>query len=148
MHVTSVDERDNNWEDWGPRFRVYLHGSSATSTVGWTDTYDVTDANVLQVIDWAQQQAGDELTYAVALVYEDVENERMNPGCARGLVWLLGMDGNIDVEDDPDLHAVAQRMLARRHEPVAVPAADSTPDDVPQPYATGFRSGNRGTHID
>jgi hypothetical protein len=32
------------------------------------DTYDITGADVLQVIDWAQRQAGDSLTYAIALV--------------------------------------------------------------------------------
>jgi hypothetical protein len=51
MQATQVDERDSGWEDPHPRFRVYLHGSSETSTAGWTDTYDITGADVLQVID-------------------------------------------------------------------------------------------------
>jgi hypothetical protein len=55
MQVLQVDERDSGWEDPDPRFRVYLHGSGATSTGGWTDTYDITGADVLQVIDWAHQ---------------------------------------------------------------------------------------------
>jgi hypothetical protein len=46
MQVIQVDERDSGWEDPDPRFRVYLHGSSATSTAGWTDTYDITVADV------------------------------------------------------------------------------------------------------
>jgi hypothetical protein len=50
--LTGVDERDSGWEDDHPRFRVYLHGSGETSTWGWTDTYDITGADVLQVIDW------------------------------------------------------------------------------------------------
>lgn len=98
MQVVQVDERDSGWEDRGPRFRVYLHGSSATSTGGWTGTCDITGADVLQVIDWAQRQAGDQLTYAVALVRDDKERERINPGSGRGLVWLVGMDGNDSTE--------------------------------------------------
>ncbi len=93
IQIMQVDERDNNWEDSGPRFRVYLHGSGAT-TQDRTDTYDITGADVLQVIDWAQCQAGDSLTYAVALVCDDKAHEQLNPGCARGLVWLFGLDGN------------------------------------------------------
>lgn len=59
IHVVEVDESDSRWECAQPRFRVYLHGSGRESTLGWTDTYDVTGADVLQVIDWAQRQAGD-----------------------------------------------------------------------------------------
>jgi hypothetical protein len=91
MQVTRVDERDGGWEDPHPRFRVYLHGSGETTTGGWTDTYDITGADVLQVIDWAQRQAGDRLTYAVALVRDDPDEKRRNPGYGRGLVWLVGM---------------------------------------------------------
>ena len=93
IQIMQVDERDNNWEDSGPRFRAHLHGSGAT-TQDRTDTYDITGADVLQVIDWAQCQAGDSLTYAVALVCDDKAHEQLNPGCARGLVWLVGLDGN------------------------------------------------------
>lgn len=50
VQIVQVDERDNNWESTGPRFRVYLHGSGQT-THGWADTYDITGADVLQVID-------------------------------------------------------------------------------------------------
>jgi hypothetical protein len=59
MQVIQVDERDSGWEDPDPRFRVCLHGSRATSTGRWTDTYDITGADVLQVIDWAQRGSTD-----------------------------------------------------------------------------------------
>src|SRR4051812_5846008 len=100
IEIQAVDERDSSWEvtlpgpGGGPRFRVYLHGSGIDTTQGATWTYDVTGADVLQVIDWAQRQAGDRLTYAVALVYDDAERERLESGYGRGLVWLVGMDGN------------------------------------------------------
>lgn len=68
IQIRHVPEWDSSWEDDHPRFRVYLHGSGASATHGWTDTYDITGADVLQAIDWAQRQAGERLTYAVALV--------------------------------------------------------------------------------
>jgi hypothetical protein len=61
---------------------------------------------VLQVIDWAQRQAGGELTFAVALVRDDREEERLNPEDGRGLVWLMGMDGNDSIDEDPEGLAV------------------------------------------
>ena len=135
VQIVRVDERDNNWEDSGPRFRVYLHGSGET-THGWTDTYDITGADVLQVIDWAQRQAGGSLTYAVALVYDDEARGQLNPGCARGLVWLVGMDGNTDAWDARDAE-VLNRMLTRRRDAIGVPTADRMPAGVPDPYNDG-----------
>jgi hypothetical protein len=140
--IVQVDERNSGWEDPRPRFRVYLHGSGPTSTHGWTDTYDVTGADVAQVIDWAQRQAGDALTYAVALVYDDETREHWNPGFGRGLVWLVGMDGNDDpidfLEEDRQ-----RRMLSRRVEPLTIPPADRIPPGVMDPYNDGTRKGRK-----
>lgn len=133
VQIVQVDERDNNWENYHPRFRVYLHGSGETTTHGWTDTYDITGADVLQVIDWAQRQAGESLTYAVALVYDDRASEQLNPGRGRGLIWLVGIDGNTNAIDPGETQAM-QRMVARRRQPVRVPAADRMPRGVPNPY--------------
>jgi hypothetical protein len=138
MRLTQVDERDSSWEDDSPRFRVYLHGSGQASTSSWTDTYDITGADVLQVIDWAQRQAGDRLTYAVALVRDDLDQERLNPGHARGLVWLVGRDGNDNTESDPQGRLVQQRMLARRQTPVGIPETDRAPRGVASPYTDGI----------
>jgi hypothetical protein len=130
MRVAQVDERDSSWEDPDPCFRVYLHGSGPDKTGGFTDTYDITGADVLQVIDWAQRQAGDVLTYAVALV----RDERRLDDPKRGLVWLVGMDGNDGVLPTEDRQT---RMLARRRDPVGVPASDKVPAGVPDPYNDG-----------
>lgn len=135
MQVRQVDERDSGWEDSAPRFRVYLHGSSEESTHGWTDTYDIIGADVLQAIDWAQRQAGDRLTYAMALVRDDAERERVNPGFGRGLVWLVGIDGNDTSDDDSAERDVQQRMLRRRQTPVRIPEADRAPRTVLNPYS-------------
>jgi hypothetical protein len=136
IQIVQVDEHDNNWENNHPRFRVYLHGSGQSTTHGWTDTYDITGADVLQVIDWAQRQAGDSLTYAVALVYDDQAREQLNPGCARGLVWLVGIDGNTSAFDTEETQAL-QRMVMRRREPVGVSSADRMPPGLPDPYNDG-----------
>jgi hypothetical protein len=139
VQIVQVDERDSSWESPGPRFRVYLHGSGEVSTHGWTATYDITGADVLQVIDWAQRQAGESLTYAVALVRDDQAHEEANPGHGRGLIWLLGMDGNDNPLDDADAD-IQRRMLARRAEPVGVPRADRIPAGLPDPYNDGTKS--------
>lgn len=131
VRIEQVDERDNNWENHDPRFRVYLHGSSESSTEGWTDTYDIVGADLLQVVDWAQRQAADSLTYAVALVVDVDDEERRNPGHGRGLVWLVGMDGNDLPTTDPDEMDVQQRMLARRRDPVRWPSQASPPNGRP-----------------
>ena len=132
VQIASVDERDSGWELSTPRFRVYLHGSGDSSTYGWTDTYDVTGADVVQVIDWAQRQAGDLLTFAVALVCDD----RVD---GRGLVWLVGMDGNDQPVDHREVDS-QRRMLARRQDPIILPPADKMPPDAPDPYNDGTRT--------
>ena len=134
-----MDERDNSWEFHDPRFRVYLHGSGESSTHGWTDTYDITGADVLQVIDWAQKQAGDSLTYAVALVWDDPGQENLNPGRGRGLIWLIGEDGNTSAFGEREADAL-RRMLVRRVGPVHIPGADRMPSGVPDPYNDGTES--------
>jgi hypothetical protein len=130
VSIVAVDERDSGWEDHRPRFRVYLHGSGESSTGGWTATYDVTGADVLQVIDWVQAQAADVRTYAVALVYDDGAKEGTSPEYGRGLVWLVGMDGNDHEPEDAAVVGTQERMLKRRSAPVGIPVADRMPPDV------------------
>ena len=137
VNVVLVDERDSGWEDPRPRFRVYLHGSGADTTSGWTATHDITGADVVQVIDWAQRQAGSSRTYAVALVVDDEAREQARPGDGRGLVWLIGTDGNDHDPEDPCLVETQQRMLRRRDMPINVPVADRMPADVP-PVSPGI----------
>lgn len=131
IRIVAVDERDSGWEDDRPRFRVYLHTSGETSTLGSTATYDVMGADVLQVIDWAQRQAGEDQVYAVALVRD--EPRRDPSGTGRGLVWLVGRDGNDDARRDVRLADAQERMLQRRRAPVVVPAVDAMPPGVVTP---------------
>jgi hypothetical protein len=130
IEVVQLDERDSSWERPNPRFRVYLHGSGASTTQGWTATYDIIGADVLQVIDWAQRQAGTSLTYAVALVVDDKSRVESHPGHVRGLVWLVGMDGN-DGPVNAREKETQERMLGRRRKPVGVPQPDRMPRSAP-----------------
>ena len=73
--------------------RTTALGSASTCSTAATDgngfatsTYDVTGAEALEVISWAEEQAGDDGLYAVALVGDR--------GGRKGLVWLQGIDAN------------------------------------------------------
>ncbi|WP_439936295.1 hypothetical protein ACS3YM_10005 [Nocardia sp. N13] len=117
IHAELVDERDSCWEDDSPRFRVYLHSHPGPGSA--TSTYDLTGADALQAIDWAQSHVSAGGTYAVALVWE-----RPGPdGPQRGLVWLVGIDGNTDPATDSERNAL-RRMAERATTPVVVPPAD------------------------
>ena len=127
--IVAVDERDSSWERNKPRFRVHLQEASGSSVGGRTATYDIVGADVAQVIDWAQRQAGASLVYSVALVCDDEPDGSPSPKQGRGLVWLLGTDGSRS-ELDPVDSQIQARMLARRQEPIIVPPADRMPPDV------------------
>ena len=142
VQIVPVDERDSRWEINAPRFRVYLHGSGETTTYGWTATYDITGADVLQVIDWAQRQAGDSLTYAVALVYDDEARRQTNAEDARGLVWLVGMDGNTNAQSPKEVE-ILNRMLVRRRDHVGVPRSDRIYEGAPSVGEDLIASWNR-----
>lgn len=111
MRLLPVDERDSSWEINNPRFRVYLHGSGEESTIGWTGTYDVTGADVLQVIDWAQRQAAGQLTYAVANAFRDAAE-----------------DADLDLEDVDSEEALSEEQQAALDD--ALDNADLSDEDA------------------
>ena len=91
MNVVEVDEREGSWEDSDPRFRVYLfekaHGSYTTRTC------DITGADVLEAIAWAQQSVcGEGGLIAVALVgsrHHSGEPERVSYGYSAATSFTL-----------------------------------------------------------
>ncbi|MFB9763703.1 hypothetical protein ACFFOS_04835, partial [Nocardioides kongjuensis] len=106
VQITAVDERSSSWEDDRPRFRVYVQDTGRPADVrasATTWTYDVTGADVLQVVDWAQREATGSRTYAIALVVDE----------GRGLVWLVGADANSTSHVPAEVDA-QRRMRARR----------------------------------
>ena len=106
MRVVPANEPDSSWEDHEPRFRVYLFAGSGAFTV---TTVDILDADVLEVIRWAQLQAGGDAMYAVALVGET----RLDAPPSRGLTWLVGMDAN-DRPSSPKEEQTLARMRTRQ----------------------------------
>jgi hypothetical protein len=116
MRIEPVDERDSGWEAHSPRFRVYVFDESGqrgdpdgTISQGYaTSTWDVTGADVLHVIRWAQDRAGERGLYSVALVADGYETH-----ARRGLVWLVGMDYQ-DTPVDERSRDVQEHMLGRR----------------------------------
>ena len=94
-------------------------GGAARRSGGATDTYDLVGADVLQAISWAQSRVPDQGTYAVALV-----RDRPGPtGPGRGLVWLVGIDGNTSPAKLADEEAL-RRMEQRRIAPVVLSPGD------------------------
>lgn len=120
MQVVDVDERDSNWEDMQPRFRVYLHKPWGNSVSYSTDAVDLVGFDVLQAIDWAQSRAeGDQ--WALALVGGNYDDEDR-----RGLIWLVGMDGNDTPTNDHEAQ-IKSRMVSRANKRIVVPALDKSP---------------------
>jgi len=53
VKVEAVDPRDTRWEDYHPVFRVYFWREAH----GWSsDEFEITDANVAEVMVWAGSQ--------------------------------------------------------------------------------------------
>jgi len=112
VDVTEVDERDSSWEDPAPRFRVYLYEDHRGSY--GTRTYDITGADVLEVIQWAQDNVrGEDGLIAVALVDSHHHAEE-----SPGLVWLLGSDDVYSSEPTDAQRAVLDRMRIRGTRPL------------------------------
>jgi hypothetical protein len=124
MRVQPVDERDSSWENPHPRFRVYLFQGDPGNFGSFVAPHDISDANVLEVVRWAQEQAGADALYAVALVGDrETEPEEHR----RGLTWLVGMDYN-DVPTDDKERRIKAEMRARRGRTVVL--SEDEPDSA------------------
>ncbi len=142
MLIAPVDERDSGWEDDTPRFRVYVfdplralnepgevrrHEDGARDRLPavpprppyLTSTWDVTDADALDVLRWAQAKAGADGLYSVALVRTEPDGSA-HGGLARGLVWLVGMDYQDTPQSDVEI-AVQGAMRRRRGRVLVLP---------------------------
>jgi hypothetical protein len=82
VKVRDVDPRDQAWELDEPSYRVYFHEPE-----GGSDEYEVSGADVVDVISWADAQRGVRTYVLYACVPRD----------GLGLVRLLGTDPNAQV---------------------------------------------------
>ena len=80
MQIHGVDPRDTRWSRYAPAYRVYLWDGSSS------DEYEVTDADVPEVLAWAEDEAHRTgRTYVVWLRHEDRHD-------GAGLIRLAGWE--------------------------------------------------------
>ncbi|WP_030677377.1 hypothetical protein, partial [Streptomyces sp. NRRL B-1347] len=83
MHVRGVDPRDTTWEHDDATYRVYFWDRSAQAS----DEYEVTDADVEDVLTWARTKA--EETGSAYTLYVSVTDQGKP-----GLIRLSGAQGD------------------------------------------------------
>lgn len=116
MRIENADERDAGWEDTAARYRVYFFTGGEHPGRSWdVVAKDVLDAQVLEVVHWAEREISDKGLFAVALVTRRADEQ--------GLVWLVGMDANDEPSNGVE-ESIRAAMHARRGEPtVRLPSA-------------------------
>jgi hypothetical protein len=79
VQIHGVDPRDTRWERYAPAYRVYFWDG------GSSDEYEITDADVPEVLAWAETQAQrTNRTYVLWLRHEDRHD---GPGLIRLAGW-------------------------------------------------------------
>ncbi len=110
MRVEAIDERDGRNEGEASLFRVTIFRGGDDPMCSWaTATYEVSDADVLEVVDWARTEAALDGLFAVALVVDHAGPQ----GDREEAVWLVGTDANIG-EPDEQQRRWFDAMLERR----------------------------------
>lgn len=85
LQARSVDERDLQWEQTDPRYRVFFFEESQAGGYS-VDAWEIQDALYDSVLLWAEAHARAR-NYSVGLVVDVGPN-------GRGLIWLHGRDLN------------------------------------------------------
>ena len=98
MRIEGVDPRDMRWESRSPAYRVYF------CTDGGTDEYEVTEADVPEILDWAQAKATETgQNYVLYLRFEDPAD---GPGLIRLAGWELPSTERTPGEGRRPSHAI------------------------------------------
>ena len=58
MKVSQIDPRDERWQDIGPVFGVYFWQKLGETSYA-SDEFEVCDADVIDVLRWAERERGD-----------------------------------------------------------------------------------------
>ena len=90
VDIRPVDPRDVRWEDMNPVFRatIWSRGSDDPNTMWSSDEYEVRDADVAQVISWAEAKKPQGRAVVVTV---DVLVRRNVPS-SPGVIRLIGID--------------------------------------------------------
>jgi hypothetical protein len=84
VQVVQVDPRESTFEDLSPAYRVNLWRSLGTSGAFESTEFELTDADVDEVLEWARTSAGSDRAYVVYVVVQ-ASNDR-------GLLRIAGAD--------------------------------------------------------
>jgi hypothetical protein len=99
MKILDSSEQDSKWERHDARYRLFfftdLVGDAPFPPNYLTEVCDVIEADLVDVLTFAKEQAAGSKEFALALVLDD-EAEG-----GRGLIWLSGMDLNAPSSEDP-----------------------------------------------
>lgn len=98
MDVRGVDPRDTRWESPNPTYRVYF------CTNGGTEEYEITDADVPEIMKWAEAQALK--TARNYVLYLRYEHETQGPGLFRLAGWELPSTERVAGEGTRPAHAI------------------------------------------
>lgn len=83
MKISSIDPRDQQWEQLATRFRVVFTSNSHGSTTSAAREYELEDASLEEVLAWAKDKADAEEGYTVSAVVDQ-------PGRGLGVVYVSG----------------------------------------------------------
>src|SRR5688572_22126988 len=100
MHVTPVDPRDASWEVDQPAYRVYFwrrpqtaHDMPVDQVMWWSDEYEITGADIDEVLAWTHASAGPHGLFTLWVVSRH--------GGELGLIRLLGFEPTTTGADRP-----------------------------------------------
>jgi hypothetical protein len=123
MRITGIDERNLGRQDSGVNFVVFIYeggddpneSSSVESYKSWSvDSYLLTDADFMEVLDWLGTNLPRDSCYSVGVVFDP---PRPTSDSEVDVTWVLGADL---LNTDPrhwtsTERRIAQGMLSRRH---------------------------------
>ena len=98
MHVESIDPRDTRWEFQSPTYRLYF------CTDGGTEEYEITGADVPEILTWAEEEARKSGRNYV--LYVRVEHPSHGPGLLRLSGWELPSTERVPGEGARPAHAI------------------------------------------
>ncbi|WP_130179262.1 hypothetical protein [Cryobacterium sp. SO1] len=89
METRPIDPRDISWEQDDPAYRVYFWELYSAGYAPSSDEWQVTHADVHEVITWAEKERGDR-GYELFVEHQERREERTGWAHTLGLIRLAG----------------------------------------------------------